>query len=83
MLQTADGAALAEIGEMLQRMRETCGTITRSGTLTTADDISNLDQEYTAAGTQKLTELATDTTFNNTAIIGGGQLVQIENSSRS
>ena len=66
MLQTADGA-LAEIGEMFQRMRE-ISVQSGSGTLTTADK-SNLNQEFMALA-QEIDRTATDTTFNNTAILG-------------
>ena len=68
LLQTADGAA-TEISDMLQRMRE-LAVQSRLGTMH-ADDISNLDQEYTQLALE-IDRVATDTTFNNKAIIGGG-----------
>lgn len=68
LLQTADGAA-TEISDMLQRMRE-LAVQSRLGTMH-ADDISNLDQEYTQLA-KEIDRVATDTTFNNKAIIGGG-----------
>ena len=68
LLQTADGAA-TEISDMLQRMRE-LAVQSRVGTMH-ADDISNLDQEYTQLALE-IDRVATDTTFNNKAIIGGG-----------
>ena len=68
LLQTADGAA-TEISDMLQRMRE-LAVQSRVGTMH-ADDISNLDQEYTQLA-KEIDRVATDTTFNNKAIIGGG-----------
>jgi flagellin len=66
MLQTADGAA-AEISDMLQRMRE-LAVQSRLGTMS-ADDITNIDQEYVALALE-IDRVATDTTFNNKAIIG-------------
>lgn len=68
MLQTADGAA-AEIGDMLQRMRE-LAVQSRLGTMS-ADDITNIDQEYVQLALE-IDRVATDTTFNNKAIIGAG-----------
>jgi flagellin len=68
MLQTADGAA-AEISDMLQRMRE-LAVQSRLGTMS-ADDITNIDQEYVQLALE-IDRVATDTTFNNKAIIGGG-----------
>ena len=74
MLQTADGA-LAEIGEMFQRMRE-IAVQSGSGTLTTADK-SNLNQEFMALA-QEIDRTATDTTFNNTAILGSAAAYKIQ-----
>ena len=67
LLQTADGAA-AEISNMFQRMRE-LAVQAQSGTLA-ADDLTNLNQEF-AALANEIDRVATDTTFNNKAIIGG------------
>jgi len=66
LLQTADGAA-AEISDMLQRMRE-LAVQSRLGTMS-ADDITNIDQEYVALANE-IDRVATDTTFNNKAIVG-------------
>ena len=66
LLQTADGAA-AEISDMLQRMRE-LAVQSRLGTMS-ADDITNIDQEYVQLALE-IDRVATDTTFNNKAIIG-------------
>ena len=74
MLQTADGA-LAEIGEMFQRMRE-ISVQSGSGTLTTADK-SNLNQEFMALA-QEIDRTATDTTFNNTAILSSATAYKIQ-----
>ena len=74
MLQTADGA-LAEIGEMFQRMRE-ISVQSGSGTLTTADK-SNLNQEFMALA-KEIDRTATDTTFNNTAILGSAVSYDIQ-----
>jgi flagellin len=68
LLQTADGAA-AEISSMLQRMRE-ISVQAQSGTMH-ANDLSNLNQEFAALATE-IDRVATDTTFNNKAIIGAG-----------
>ena len=68
LLQTADGAA-AEISSMLQRMRE-ISVQAQSGTMH-ANDLSNLNQEFAALATE-IDRVATDTTFNNKAIIGSG-----------
>ncbi len=67
LLQTADGAA-SEVNNMLQRMRE-LAVQAQSGTLA-ADDLTNLNQEF-AALANEIDRVATDTTFNNKAIIGG------------
>jgi flagellin len=74
MLQTADGA-LAEIGEMFQRMRE-ISVQSGSGTLTDADK-SNLNQEFMALA-QEIDRTATDTTFNNTAILSSATAYKIQ-----
>jgi flagellin len=66
LLQTADGAA-AEISSMLQRMRE-LSVQAQSGSLMAAD-LTNLNQEF-AALANEIDRVATDTTFNNKAIIG-------------
>jgi flagellin len=68
LLQTADGAA-AEISSMLQRMRE-LSVQAQSGSLMAAD-LTNLNQEF-AALANEIDRVATDTTFNNKAIIGAG-----------
>jgi flagellin len=68
LLQTADGAA-AEISDMLQRMREI--SVQAQSSTMHADDLTNLNQEF-AALANEIDRVATDTTFNNTAIIGGG-----------
>jgi len=66
LLQTADGAA-AEVSNMLQRMRE-ISVQAQSGVMH-ADDLTNLNQEFSALATE-IDRVATDTTFNNKAIIG-------------
>ena len=68
LLQTADGAA-AEVSNMLQRMRE-ISVQAQSGVMH-ADDLTNLNQEFSALATE-IDRVATDTTFNNKAIIGAG-----------
>ena len=66
LLQTADGAA-AEVSNMFQRMRE-LAVQAQSGTLA-SDDLTNLNQEFSALANE-IDRVATDTTFNNKAIIG-------------
>ena len=75
LLQTADGAA-AEISDMLQRMRE-LAVQSRLGTMS-ADDITNIDQEYVALALE-IDRVAEDTTFNNKAILktGGAAAIKI------
>ena len=66
LLQTADGA-IAAMGDMFQRMRE-LAVQAQSGTLLTADK-TNLNQEFAALASE-IDRIATDTTFNNIAILG-------------
>ena len=73
MLQTADGAA-AEMNNMLQRMRE-LAVQAQQGTLNT-DDKSNLNAEFAALATE-IDRIATDTTFNNIAIMASTQDIKI------
>ena len=73
MLQTADGAA-AEMNNMLQRMRE-LAVQAQQGTLST-DDKSNLNAEFAALATE-IDRIATDTTFNNIAIMASTQDIKI------
>ena len=73
MLQTADGAA-AEMNNMLQRMRE-LAVQAQQGTLST-DDKSNLNSEFAALATE-IDRIATDTTFNNNAIMASNQDIKI------
>ena len=68
LLQTADGA-VAEMGNMFQRMRE-LSVQAQSGTLH-ADDVTNLNAEFIALATE-IDRIATDTTFNNKAILATG-----------
>ena len=73
MLETADGAA-SEMNDMLQRMRE-LAVQAQQGTLTT-EDKSNLNQEFAALATE-IDRIATDTTFNNIAIMASTQDIKI------
>jgi flagellin len=73
MLQTADGAA-AEMNDMLQRMRE-LAVQAQQGTLS-QDDKDNLNQEFAALATE-IDRIAQDTTFNNIAILGSNQDMNI------
>ena len=73
MLETADGAA-SEMNDMLQRMRE-LAVQAQQGTLTTEDQ-SNLNQEFAALATE-IDRIATDTTFNNIAIMASTQDIKI------
>lgn len=73
MLQTADGAA-AEMNNMLQRMRE-LAVQAQQGTLNT-DDKANLNAEFAALATE-IDRIATDTTFNNNAIMASNQDIKI------
>ena len=66
LLQTADGA-IAAMGDMFQRMRE-LAVQAQSGTLLAADK-TNLNQEFAALASE-IDRIATDTTFNNIAILG-------------
>ena len=73
MLQTADGAA-SEMNDMLQRMRE-LAVQAQQGTLST-DDKTNLNAEFAALATE-IDRIATDTTFNNIAIMASTQDIKI------
>ena len=73
MLQTADGAA-SEMSDMLQRMRE-LAVQAQQGTLST-DDKANLNSEFAALATE-IDRIATDTTFNNIAIMASTQDIKI------
>ena len=73
MLQTADGAA-SEMSNMLQRMRE-LAVQAQQGTLST-DDKTNLNAEFAALATE-IDRIATDTTFNNIAIMASTQDIKI------
>jgi flagellin len=73
MLQTADGAA-SEMSNMLQRMRE-LAVQAQQGTLST-DDKTNLNAEFAALATE-IDRIATDTTFNNIAIMASTQDIEI------
>jgi flagellin len=73
MLQTADGAA-SEMSNMLQRMRE-LAVQAQQGTLST-DDKANLNSEFAALATE-IDRIATDTTFNNIAIMASTQDIKI------
>ena len=73
MLQTADGAA-SEMSDMLQRMRE-LAVQAQQGTLGT-DDKANLNAEFAALATE-IDRIATDTTFNNIAIMASTQDIKI------
>jgi flagellin len=73
MLQTADGAA-SEMSDMLQRMRE-LAVQAQQGTLGT-DDKTNLNAEFAALATE-IDRIATDTTFNNIAIMASTQDIKI------
>ena len=73
MLQTADGAA-SEMNDMLQRMRE-LAVQAQQGTLST-DDKANLNAEFAALATE-IDRIATDTTFNNIAIMASTQDIKI------
>lgn len=73
MLQTADGAA-SEMNDMLQRMRE-LAVQAQQGTLST-DDKANLNSEFAALATE-IDRIATDTTFNNIAIMASTQDIKI------
>ena len=73
MLETADGAA-SEMNDMLQRMRE-LAVQAQQGTLST-EDKSNLNQEFAALATE-IDRIATDTTFNNIAIMASTQDIKI------
>ncbi|MEP7296994.1 MAG: flagellin [Burkholderiales bacterium] len=68
LAQTADGA-LATVTDALQRMRE-LAVQAANGTNGTTDR-ANLDTEYQQLSTQ-ITDIAAQTKFNGTAIIGGG-----------
>jgi len=68
LLQTADGA-VAEMGNMFQRMRE-LSVQAQSGTLH-ADDVTNLNAEFIELA-KEIDRIATDTTFNNKAILATG-----------
>ena len=73
MLQTADGAA-SEMSNMLQRMRE-LAVQAQQGTLST-DDKTNLNAEFAALATE-IDRIASDTTFNNIAIMASTQDIEI------
>ena len=73
MLQTADGAA-SEMSNMLQRMRE-LAVQAQQGTLS-SDDKTNLNAEFAALATE-IDRIATDTTFNNIAIMASTQDIKI------
>jgi flagellin len=73
MLQTADGAA-SEMSDMLQRMRE-LAVQAQQGTLS-SDDKANLNSEFAALATE-IDRIATDTTFNNIAIMASTQDIKI------
>jgi flagellin len=73
MLQTADGAA-SEMNDMLQRMRE-LAVQAQQGTLGT-EDKANLNAEFAALATE-IDRIATDTTFNNIAIMASNQDIKI------
>ena len=68
LAQTAEGG-LAEIGSMLQRMRE-LAVQSANGTNSTSDQ-ANLDAEFQQLGAE-ITRISTVTQFNGVAILGGG-----------
>ena len=68
LIQTVDGAA-AEIGDMLQRMRE-LAVQARNETNETSDK-TNLDKEFTQLATE-IDRIADDTKFNGTVLMNSG-----------
>jgi flagellin len=68
LAQTADGA-LATVSDALQRMRELAVQAANGSNGTT--DRANLDTEYQQLS-QQITDIAAQTKFNGSAIIGGG-----------
>jgi len=68
LLQTADGAT-SQIVQMLQRMRELV-TQALNGTYS-GDDITNMGEEIEALKTE-MNRIATDTKWNNVALLDGG-----------
>jgi flagellin len=73
MLQTADGA-VSEVSDMLQRMRE-LSVQSRTGTLS-ADDVTNLDQEFAQLATE-IDRIVNDTTFNDIKVLQSSQTIKI------
>ena len=73
LAQTADGA-LATVSDALQRMRELAVQAANGSNGTT--DRANLDTEYQQLS-QEITDIAAQTKFNGTAIIGGGAGAQV------
>jgi flagellin len=73
MLQTADGA-VSEVSDMLQRMRE-LSVQSRTGTLS-ADDVTNLDQEFAQLATE-IDRIVNDTTFNDIKVLQTSQTIKI------
>ena len=71
--QTAEGG-LAEITNMLQRMRELA--VQSANATNSASDRANLDAEYQQLNTE-ITRQVGATTFNGVAIIGGGAGAQV------
>ena len=73
LAQTADGA-LGTVTDALQRMRELAVQAANGSNGTT--DRANLDTEYQALSTE-ITDIAAQTKFNGTAIIGAGAGAQV------
>jgi len=68
LIQTVDGAA-AEIGDMLQRMRELA--VQARNETNEASDKTNLDKEFTQLATE-IDRIADDTKFNGTVLMNSG-----------
>ena len=66
--QTADGA-LGKMSDNMQRMRELA--VQAANGTNTADDVASLGKEYKELADEN-TRLTTATTFNGTAVFGGG-----------
>ena len=68
--QTADGA-LGKMSDNMQRMRELA--VQAANGTNTADDVASLGKEYKELADEN-TRLTTATTFNGTAVFGGGAI---------
>ncbi|MCV2359249.1 MULTISPECIES: flagellin N-terminal helical domain-containing protein [Roseateles] len=73
LAQTAEGA-LGKIGDSLQRMRE-LGVQARNATNTTTD-LDSIGKEFAELGAE-IQRVASGTTFNGKAILGGGSGAQL------